>query len=50
MVNHKRVESLKKHTISTVLSLVAGLAFAHAGGLDANRCHTNHKTGEYHCH
>lgn len=25
-------------------------AFAHGGGLDANGCHTNHKTGGYHCH
>ncbi|WP_348529716.1 MULTISPECIES: YHYH domain-containing protein [unclassified Mesorhizobium] len=24
--------------------------FAHGGGTDANGCHTNHKTGEYHCH
>lgn len=24
--------------------------FAHGGGLDANGCHTNRKTGEYHCH
>jgi hypothetical protein len=23
---------------------------AHGGGLDANGCHTNRKTGEYHCH
>jgi hypothetical protein len=23
---------------------------AHSGGLDANGCHTNRKTGEYHCH
>ncbi|KPL68008.1 calcium-binding protein [Erythrobacter sp. SG61-1L] len=23
---------------------------AHPGGLDANGCHTNRKTGEYHCH
>lgn len=28
----------------------AAPAFAHGGGLDANRCHTNHKTGVYHCH
>lgn len=28
----------------------ASLAFAHGGGLDRNGCHTNHKTGEYHCH
>lgn len=23
---------------------------AHPGGLNAEGCHTNHKTGEYHCH
>jgi hypothetical protein len=23
---------------------------AHGGGLDANGCHTNRKTGDYHCH
>lgn len=22
----------------------------HSGGTDANGCHTNHQTGEYHCH
>lgn len=22
----------------------------HSGGTDSNGCHTNHKTGEYHCH
>ena len=26
------------------------LASAHPGGLDAHGCHTNHKTGAYHCH
>lgn len=25
-------------------------ALAHPGGLDAEGCHTNRKTGEYHCH
>lgn len=25
-------------------------AVAHGGGLDANGCHTNRKTGDYHCH
>ena len=24
--------------------------FAHGGGLNADGCHTNHKTGDYHCH
>lgn len=22
----------------------------HSGGTDSNGCHTNHQTGEYHCH
>lgn len=25
-------------------------AFAHGGGLNADGCHTNRKTGDYHCH
>ena len=25
-------------------------ASGHGGGLDSNGCHTNRKTGEYHCH
>ena len=29
---------------------VAGAALAHGGGLNAEGCHTNRKTGEYHCH
>ncbi|WP_439687993.1 YHYH domain-containing protein [Cupriavidus oxalaticus] len=29
---------------------IAGPAHAHGGGLDADGCHTNRKTGEYHCH
>ncbi|QEZ44161.1 YHYH domain-containing protein [Cupriavidus oxalaticus] len=31
-------------------TLVAGAAVAHGGGLNAEGCHTNRKTGEYHCH
>jgi pyruvate/2-oxoglutarate dehydrogenase complex dihydrolipoamide acyltransferase (E2) component len=30
--------------------LVTTAAFAHGGGLDKNGCHTNKKTGDYHCH
>lgn len=29
---------------------VSAPAFAHGGGLNADGCHTNRKTGEYHCH
>ncbi|NJL28062.1 MAG: peptidoglycan-binding protein [Thermoanaerobaculia bacterium] len=32
----------------TILSTSA--VFAHGGGLDRNGCHTNRKTGDYHCH
>lgn len=27
-----------------------GEAWAHSGGLDSKGCHTNRKTGDYHCH
>ncbi|WP_125933027.1 YHYH domain-containing protein [Kiloniella majae] len=33
-----------------ILALSASAAYAHSGGTDANGCHTNHKTGSYHCH
>ncbi|MDD4287712.1 MAG: YHYH domain-containing protein [Candidatus Peribacteraceae bacterium] len=36
--------------IATALLLYSPLALAHPGGTDANGCHTNKKTGEYHCH
>lgn len=32
---------------TAVLSIDAG---AHGGGLNADGCHTNRKTGDYHCH
>ncbi|WP_345786186.1 excalibur calcium-binding domain-containing protein, partial [Novilysobacter longmucuonensis] len=35
-----------------LLALLAGptTALAHGGGLNAQGCHTNRKTGDYHCH
>jgi len=42
--------------LSAVTALMVALAIAspgalpHSGGLDASGCHTNRKTGEYHCH
>jgi len=38
--------------LATLLFVAAmdSIANAHSGGTDANGCHTNHKTGEYHCH
>jgi hypothetical protein len=32
------------------LSLVSAPALPHSGGLDSSGCHTNRKTGDYHCH
>ena len=43
--------SMKVLFISFVFAAAyASSALAHGGGLDANRCHTDHKTGTYHCH
>ena len=36
--------------LGVVLALVSGFAIGHSGGLDQYGCHTNHKTGDYHCH
>ena len=36
--------------LTVTLLLSSSIAFAHGGGLDASGCHTNRKTGEYHCH
>jgi len=30
--------------------VTGGPAVAHPGGLDAQGCHTNRRTGDYHCH
>ena len=32
------------------IALAPIAALGHGGGLDANGCHTNKKTGDYHCH
>lgn len=41
---------MKTKTCIWLLACVAGPAFSHGGGLDADGCHTNRKTGDYHCH
>lgn len=37
-------------TMSLVLTFWAAELAAHGGGLNAQGCHTNRKTGDYHCH
>jgi micrococcal nuclease len=41
---------MRKLAIFFVAICIPVLLSAHPGGLDKNGCHTNHKTGEYHCH
>ncbi|CZE47717.1 YHYH domain-containing protein [Campylobacter geochelonis] len=36
--------------VLTLLFSFATLAIAHSGGTDRNGCHTDSKTGSYHCH
>ena len=33
-----------------LLVLASGAVAAHGGGLNAEGCHNNRKTGDYHCH
>lgn len=39
-----------KTIIAIAFVLAAGIAQAHSGGTDRQGCHTNSKTGVYHCH
>lgn len=36
--------------IITLTVAVSGLAIGHSGGTNSAGCHTNHSTGDYHCH
>lgn len=45
-----RLPSLVAFVFASIIGGVPAPGAAHPGGLDANGCHTNHKTGEYHCH
>jgi hypothetical protein len=51
MIGHKTKQLIVMYmTISVSLADMSESAIAHPGGLDAKGCHTNRKTGEYHCH
>ena len=45
-----KLSNLNRISLAVVATLFAGIVFAHPGGLNAQGCHTNKKTGEYHCH
>lgn len=36
--------------LAILASTASSFSDAHGGGLDANGCHFNRRTGEYHCH
>jgi hypothetical protein len=41
---------LARSLAGVLIGLAATTANGHGGGLNADGCHTNRKTGEYHCH
>jgi hypothetical protein len=41
---------MKQVLLVAFLMVLPASASAHGGGLDASGCHTNRKTGDYHCH
>ena len=41
---------MKKFIVAIISALLVTGAFAHSGGTNSSGCHTNHKTGDYHCH
>ncbi len=42
--------SIRNNLIRALVVLFPVLLYAHSGGLDSSGCHTNRKTGDYHCH
>lgn len=52
VVAHDEPAKTSKTTVikSTQKSTSVPGAPQHSGGTDANGCHKNHSTGEYHCH
>lgn len=41
---------MKRWSAAIGLILASSAALAHPGGLNAEGCHNNRKTGDYHCH
>lgn len=41
---------MRKLWVAALIALMPPVVLAHGGGVDANGCHTNKKTGDYHCH
>lgn len=41
---------MKKLIAALFITALSFAAFAHSGGTNSQGCHTDHKTGVYHCH
>ncbi|MFN4186572.1 MULTISPECIES: YHYH domain-containing protein [Acinetobacter] len=41
---------MKKILILCLLTSLTTIVSAHSGGTNSQGCHTNSKTGDYHCH
>lgn len=39
-----------KRLAGVLVTLIPAVALSHGGGLNAEGCHNNRKTGDYHCH
>ena len=45
-----KMKHVVRMSMLTLAAVVTVPLLAHSGGLDKNGCHTNRKTGDYHCH
>jgi hypothetical protein len=45
-----RVKPVSVTLAIALIIIISSVAMGHSGGLDKNGCHTNRKTGDYHCH
>ena len=41
---------MRKLMLISAFMCLSGSVMAHSGGTNADGCHTNRKTGDYHCH
>lgn len=39
-----------RHVLAAIAYFGCASVHGHGGGLDSDGCHTNRKTGDYHCH
>lgn len=49
-MKHAPLRALAAAALIAAPTALPMAAFAHGGGTNADGCHTNRKTGDYHCH